>query len=498
MAQEFHLQEATIASIHAAYAAGTITARQLTQLYLDRIEAYDRNGPQINSIITVNPNALQEAEQADAAFASTSLTGPLHGIPVILKDQMDAKGMPTTLGSVVLQDYYPDRDSFVTEQLRKAGAVIVGKSTLGEMGRGDTHGSLFGSTRNPYDPARTVGGSSGGSGASISSNFGAVAIGQEGFASIRRPAAWNGIAGMRPTAGLVSRGGVWGGWPQLNGSLGPLARSVQDLAIVLDAIVGYDPEDPITAFGVGHVPESFTQSLDPAGLRGIRIGVMTQSMGFQAEPDTADFRLVSEVYSRAILDLQEAGADVVELPELPRLNELLAKRTTDGLASEAFELYFGRSANRPYESMDAMTRAPDYAKVHPQGQSGMRPHSEANYHEHLLTRDELMASVMKLMADAGVDAIVHKTVEHQPTLISEGLGTPYYDMRGTTHLNTFLVYVPSISVPAGFTSEGLPVGITFLGRPYTDATMVKLAYAYERATGHRRPPTLMPAVPGEP
>ena len=160
MAQEFHLLEATITNIHAAYAAGTITARQLTQLYLDRIEAYDRNGPQINSIITVNPNALEEASQADTAFAQRGLTGPLHGIPMILKDQMDAKGMPTTLGSLVLKDYYPDRDSFVTEQLRNAGAVIIGKATLGEMGRGDTHGSLFGSTRNPYDPARTVGGSS--------------------------------------------------------------------------------------------------------------------------------------------------------------------------------------------------------------------------------------------------------------------------------------------------------------------------------------------------
>ena len=214
MAQEFHLQEADIAGIQAAYAAGTVSARQLTQAYLDRIETYDRNGPQINSIISLNPHALEEAQRADAALASTGPIGPLHGVPVILKDQMDAVGMPTTLGSVVLKDYYPDRDAFVTARLREAGAVIVGKSTLGEMGRGDTHGSLFGSTRNPYDPSRTVGGSSGGSGASISSNFAAVAIGQEGFASIRRPAAWNGIVGMRPTAGLVSRGGVWSGWPQ--------------------------------------------------------------------------------------------------------------------------------------------------------------------------------------------------------------------------------------------------------------------------------------------
>ena len=216
---QFRLLETTIAEIQTAFAEGELSARRLAELYLNRIEAYDRNCPNINSIITVNPQVLDEAERLDRAFADSGPVGPLHGVPVILKDQMDARGMPTTLGSVVLKDYYPDRDSFVTEKLRKAGALILAKATLGEMGRGDTHGSLFGSTRNPYDLARTPGGSSGGPGASVSSNFGAVAIGQEGFASIRRPAAWNGVVGLRPTAGLVSRGGVYAGWPGLPGSL---------------------------------------------------------------------------------------------------------------------------------------------------------------------------------------------------------------------------------------------------------------------------------------
>ena len=202
----FRLEETTIANIHSAFNSGALSARQLAELYLKRIESYDRNGPKINSIITVNPRALEDAERLDKAFGETGVTGLLHGIPVILKDQIDVRGMPTTLGSVVLKRYFPDRDSFVTEKLKKTGATILAKATLGEMGRGDTHGSLFGSTRNPYDVARTPGGSSGGSGASVSCNFGAVTIGQEGFASIRRPAAWNGIVGMRPTAGLVSRG----------------------------------------------------------------------------------------------------------------------------------------------------------------------------------------------------------------------------------------------------------------------------------------------------
>ncbi|MFQ5546276.1 MAG: amidase family protein, partial [Acidiferrobacterales bacterium] len=191
-------------------------------MYLDRIEAHDKKGPAINAIITLNSKALEEADQLDAIFEATGLAGPLHGIPVVIKDQADAKGMPTTLGSVLFKDYYPDRDSFVVEKLKKAGAIILAKTTLGELGGGDTHGSLFGSTRNPYALDRTVGGSSGGSAASVSANFATVAVAQEGLASIRRPATWNSIAGMRPTAGLVSRGGVCAGWPEIAGSLGPM------------------------------------------------------------------------------------------------------------------------------------------------------------------------------------------------------------------------------------------------------------------------------------
>src|SRR6516162_1645871 len=256
-AKPFRIEEATIADIHSAYKAGELTSRQLVQMYLDRIEAYDKKGPAINAIITLNPKALEDAEGLDGAFKASGFVGPLHGIPIIIKDQVDAKGIPTTLGSVLFKDYYPDRDAFVVEKLRKAGAIILAKATLGELGGGDTHGSLFGSTRNPYALDRTVGGSSGGSGASVSANFATVGVGQEGLASIRRPSTWNSIVGMRTTAGLVSRSGVYSGWPERAGSLGPMARTVRDLAILLDVMVGYDSEDPLTARGVGHIPESF-------------------------------------------------------------------------------------------------------------------------------------------------------------------------------------------------------------------------------------------------
>ncbi|MFQ5683163.1 MAG: amidase [Candidatus Binatia bacterium] len=486
----FHLLETTIDDIHSAYQSGQLTSHQLVRMYLDRIAAYDKKGAAINAIITLNSRALVEADRLDAAFEASGLVGPLHGIPVIIKDQADAIGMPTTLGSVLFKNYAPDRDAFVVEKLKEAGAIILAKATLGELGGGDTHGSLFGSTRNPYALDRTVGGSSGGSAASVSSNFSTVAVAQEGFASIRRPATWNSIAGMRPTAGLVSRSGVYAGWPEIAGSLGPMARTVRDLAILLDVMVGYDPEDPITSRGVGRVPDSYTTFLDKNGLKGARIGILRESMGYDSEPDSEDFKKITEVFDKAVSELNAIGAETVDPIVIPNLKELLAKRAGNPTgAEESFRVYFGRSARSPFSSREEAMQSPDFAKVVRGSQERWKRSSNATRHyEYLLAQDELMTCLLKLMADNKLDAIVHKAVEHQPTLISQGVNPPYVDQKGAPYLNTFLVFVPSIVVPAGFTRDNLPAGITFLGRPYEDGTMIKLAYAYEHATHHRRPP----------
>ena len=486
----FNVVEATIEDIHTGYKFGTLTCRQLVQMYLDRIEAFDKKGPNINALITINAEALQEADALDAAYKASGPIGPLHGIPVIMKDQADVKGMPTTLGSLLFKDYFPDRDSFVAEKLRKAGAVILGKATLGELGGGDTHGSLFGSTRNPYDIERTVGGSSGGSAASVSANFSTVAVGQEGLASIRRPSTWNGIAGMRPSAGLVSRGGVYGCWPEIFGSLGPMARSVTDLAKLLDVMAGYDPEDPITARSVGHIPETFTKFLDKNGLKGARLGILRESIGLNAEPESADFKKVSEVFDKAISELKAAGADIVDPITIPKIKELLAKRSGGpGDTDESFKNYYGRSANPPFKTPQEVIAAPDFAKVVKRSQDRFKRQPDAAKHyESLKAQDELMTNLLKVMADHKLDAIVHKAVEHQPTLIKDGIAPPFTDQKGAPHLNTFLVYTPTIVVPAGFTRDNLPAGVCFIGRPYDDGNLIKFAYAYEQATHHRKPP----------
>jgi len=489
----FRLNEATIADIHAAYRNGTLTARKLVQGYLDRIEAYDKQGPAINSIIALNTQALEEADRLDAAFKASGFVGPLHGIPMLVKDQIDIIGLPTTLGSVLFKGYQPGREGYVISKLREAGVVFLGKVTLGELGGGDTHGSLFGSTRNVYDLERTAGGSSGGSGAAVSANFCTVALGQEGFSSIRRPSIWNGITGMRPTIGLVSRSGVYGGWPTINGSVGPMARTVSDLATLLDAMVGYDPADPITAHGVGKTEESYARGLDAAALKGARIGILREPMGYQTEPESDDFKKVDEVFNRAVGELQAAGAEIIDPIVIPDLKPLLASRARDAAADDGMYETYLKDGGSPYRTRQDVMNSPLFKQVVPGSQKRVAHDDTAEkHHRYMIARETLMTNLLKVMADNRLDAIVHKAVEHQPTLIKDGVNPPFVDQKGAPHINTFLMFVPSIVVPAGFTRDDLPAGITFLGRPYDDGRMIRFAYAYEQATHHRRPPKTTP------
>jgi amidase len=497
----FQLMETTIDQVHAAFKSGKLTSHQLVQDYLDRINAFDKQGPNINCVITINPKAMEEADKLDAAYKASGFIGPLHGIPILVKDQVDAVGMPTTLGSVVFKDYNPPLDSFVVAKLKKAGAIILGKTTLGEFGGGDAYGSLFGVTRNPYDLQRTVGGSSGGSGACTTANFSTVAVGEEGFASIRRPSTWNDIVGMRPTAGLVSRSGMYDGYPSPVGSLGPMARSVRDLAELLDVMVGYDAEDPVTALGVGHAPDSYTKYLDKNGLKGARIGIIRESFGSKSEPDSEDFKKVDVAFDKAVKELKAAGAILVDPIVIPDLNALIAKRVFGSAESEAsLKTWLARNPNSPYKTREDVQNSPDIGKVIPapkaaQWAKGARVSDAAKFGEYLVAREQLMINVMKVMADNKLDAIVHKSVEHQPTLIKDGLNPPYVGSKGVPHINTFLVYAASMTVPAGFTRDNLPIGITFFGRPYSEPTLLKLAYSYEQATHHRIPPKTTPALP---
>jgi amidase len=284
---------------------------------------------------------------------------------------------------------------------------------LGELGGGDTHGSLFGSTKNPYDLLRTPGGSSGGPAASVAANLGMLAVGQEGLASIRRPAGWNCLAGMRPTAGLVSRTGVYEGWPGIAGSLGPLTRTITDLALLLDAMVGYDPEDPVTASGVGHVPPSYTQFLDKDGLKGKRIGILRESIGLYSEPGSDDYREIERVLDRSIAEMKAAGAVIVDPIAIPDLKELLAKRPGSFFgADETFKVYMGRNKNPIYKSRDEALHSPAFQKtVRSANLRWTKVPDPAMHYDFLKAREKLMFSYLKVMADNRLDAIAHKAVE---------------------------------------------------------------------------------------
>ncbi|HVR54845.1 MAG TPA: amidase family protein, partial [Pseudorhodoferax sp.] len=248
----FQLEEATIASVHAAFRAGTLSCEQLVQAYLDRIAAYDRAGPTLRAVLSLNPHALKEARDLDARYRRDPATvGPLHGVPLVLKDNIDAAGMPTSCGNVALQHQQPRQDAFTVARLRAAGALVLAKANLQELARGGlTVSSLGGQTLNPYDLSRTPGGSSGGTGAALAANFALAGQGSDTGQSIRSPCSANSLVGVRPTRGLVSRAGVV---PNsfTQDETGPMARTVRDAALLLDAMAGYDPGDPITALGVG-------------------------------------------------------------------------------------------------------------------------------------------------------------------------------------------------------------------------------------------------------
>jgi amidase len=269
------LDEASIRTVHAALDARKVTCVQVVQHYLDRINAYDDRGPALGAIISINARAVEAAAQMDRLDRARRANRPLHCIPVVLKDNFHTADMPTTGGSVTFKNLQTANDGFVVKKLRDAGAIIIAKANLHELARsGTTVSSLGGQTRNPYDLTRTPGGSSGGTGAAIAANFGVLGTGSDTGQSVRSPSSANGIVGLRPTRGLISRAGIMP-FSTTQDEAGPMTRTVEDVARMLDVMVGYDPNDPITAFSVGHIPATYTAELKPGGLKGARIGLLT-------------------------------------------------------------------------------------------------------------------------------------------------------------------------------------------------------------------------------
>lgn len=495
-AQQFDVMEATVSRVHAAFASGKLTCRALVQAYLDRIAAYDQQGPALNAIQTVNPRALRIADSLDGVWKSKAPRGPLHCVPVLLKDQVETRDMPTTYGSILFKDFVPKRDATIVQRLTGAGAIILAKTTMGEFAARYV-GSGSGIIRNAYDPTRNPSGSSSGSGSGVAANFGLVGIGEDTGGSIRGPAAVNSLVGLRPTLPLVSRFGMMPANPTQD-TMGPIARCVADAAAVLNVIAGYDSNDPITAETVGQVPASYLPALRADALRGVRIGVLRTARDSAVARAPEEYAKVQVVMERAIQDLRAQGAEVVDSFSIPTLND--RRVGNDFETEQATDAYLAQHPDAPVKTLKEILLA---GKVNPWRARQLidlvgKRTTDPGYLTVMQQRAALRTAVLKAMADARVDAVLYATYDAPPTLIAADVLTNPRPAdaygRGDNRGLSPTIGFPAITVPAGFTSDSLPVGLELLGRPFTEAQLLGYAYAYEQATRHRRPPATAPAL----
>lgn len=488
----FKIEEATISQVHEAMRNGSITCRQLVEHYFLRMEAYDKRGPKLNSIIYKNPNALVEADILDKKFKEEGLTGPLHGIPVLLKDNIDTYDMPTTGGSKSLEGHIPQKDAFITKKFREAGALIIAKVNLHEFAIwGETLSSMLGQTLNPYDLTRTPGGSSGGTGASVAANFGMVGIGTDTINSVRSPSSANNLVGIRPTIGLVSRDGVIP-YSFTQDTAGPLCRTVEDAVRVLDIISGYDIADDETAWSIGRKPETYMTSLKKDGLKGKRIGVLESFFGKDLiHKDT------TEAVKMSIEVMESKGAEIISINEEID-SGYLVKEVSVHLhdLKDHLNMYLGSlSESAPVHSLEEVMESGKYHKGIEENMIKALSLSTGTdeYNKRLIERSKLQTKVMKLMADNNLDALVYP---HQQQLVCK-VGASQNERNGVLGSVTGF---PSICVQAGFSSVskeaplGVPIGMEILGKPFDEPTIIEVAFGFEQATNNRKEPLSVPVL----
>jgi amidase len=501
-AAPFDVAEATVAGLQEAMASGRLTARALTRAYLDRIDALDRRGPALRSVIETNPEALAIADALDAERRAKGARGPLHGIPVLVKDNVDTGDRnTTTAGSLALEGTRATRDAFIVERLRTAGAIPLGKTNLSEWANiRSTHSSSGwsargGQCRNPYVLDRNPCGSSSGSGAAVSASLCAVAVGTETDGSIVCPSSANGIVGLKPTLGLVSRSGIIP-IAHSQDTAGPMTRTVRDAAILLGALAGSDPRDAATAPADGTRVADYTRVLDPDGLRGARIGVARKIAGFDARVD----RLMDD----AIAEMKRRGAVIVDPADIPHVGEYddselevllyelkadlaayLATRGPDTKVRTLADVIAFNEQHRdremPYFGQELFLRAQE------KGPLTTPAYLDALAKNQRLSRAEGIDAVMEQHT---LDAIIAPT--GGPSWMTDLVAGDHY--TGGSSTAPAVAGYPNLSVPMGFVF-GLPVGLMFMGRAWSEPTLLKLGYAFEQATRHRKPPSFVPTVP---
>ena len=453
--QSFELAEVSIADEQKAMTEGRVSSKGLVQAYLTRIEAFDSRGPRLNALITLNPNAIREAEALDRERAAKGPRSPLHGIPVIVKDNYSTADMQTTAGTMALFGFVPASDAFQVRKLREAGAVIIGKSNLHELASGiTTVGSAFGQTRNPYDPSRNPGGSSGGTAAAIAASLAAAGMGSDTCGSIRIPSSVNSLVGLRPTKGLSSIAGI----VPLSVTQdvgGPLARSVADLATMLDATIGEDSDDPATHLPAGQSRPKFMDALQTTALKNARFGVLEPLFGGAAEDQE-----VIRIVRISVEEFKKEGVVATSVP-FPELRaDLDGSSVINAEFKEDLANYLAKSGNPPVHSLEEIVHG---GLFHAALEAGLQTRlaskgrNSREYQIALAKRAAIQQIILKLMEDLKLDALVYPTLTRKPARIGDPQGGSNCQLSASTGF-------PAISMPAGFTADGLPVGVELLGR----------------------------------
>jgi len=514
LAATFELEEATIAEINRAFDAGALTAEELVQLYLNRIEAYEDSGPRLNSITTINSNALETAAALDLERQLYGPRSPLHGIPILLKDNIDTFDLPTSNGSVILKDSIPPDDAFITQALRDAGAIILGKAAMGEFA-GASYNTIDGQPLNPYNFKRDTGGSSSGSAAAVAANLTVLAIGTDTSTSVRGPAALNGIVGLRPTTGLISRDGI--APKNLNfDTAGPMARTVTDMALLLNVIAGVDPADPLTLESEGNIAEDYTDFLVKGSLQGARLGIARDFFGGDPEIDA--------LAEEAIAKLEELGAEIIDpVTYDPEYIEFYVRnggpnvRTISDYRFKAdWEAYLATLGPEIPKTVEEFVRI-----YETEVNNSALPVQNSVLN---LLKRSLLTSTDDPAYKNLIENVLPKSTELQLALFEsydlDALVFPYQTTFAPPISNvvfsvddpTFVpstapspatlagynsVGFPGIVVPMGFGSQGLPMALSFFGKPYEEGKLISYAYDYEQATKLRAPSPLVPPLPGE-
>lgn len=480
------LTELTIADIHQAYREGRYNSHQLVSAYVARIAQHDEL---INAITIINPEALSIANALDEEYKVTGVFRPLHGIPLIVKDNFNTKGLPTTGGALALKDFIPAEDAFMVNKLVQAGAIIIAKSNMAEWAFSPMHteSSTAGTTRNPYNLDYVPAGSSGGTAAAVAANFVTIGIGTDTGNSIRGPSSHGALVGFRSTLGLVSRSGIIPLYLR-NDVAGPMCRTVEDATRVLEIIAGYDPEDEVTKYSAGNIPDNYRQFLQKDGLNGARIGILRELS--EDDPDEE----IRALFERAIRDLKSLGAEIVDSANIPGFSELSQNQWCAEFRKDV-ESYLAT-----YVKIDTLRTLEDIIRVGTTSEfasrrlqtatqnSGRKDHPEIEcldpYSD--VRRIAFREAIEKTMDELDLDAFVYPTWNNKPAKI-DSFRTGY---RGD---NNQIVAPhtgqPAFTVPMGFSEGNLPAGLQFLGRMYAESTLIKLAYSYEQGTKHRRPPS---------